>query len=331
MRRPVVLVVLAALSAGGYFFQKHFKIDGWDALRVQPRAAQSGGAAEGVFATSTPPSARSTQTVKIASFNIQTFGVSKIGKPDVMNVLVDVVRRFDLVAIQEVRSVSDDILPRFVQMLNATGRQYDFVIGPRLGRSDSKEQYAFVFDTATIEVDRGAIYTIQDPADRMHREPLVAPFRVRGPRPEEAFTFTLVNVHTDPDEAKAEVDCLADVFRAVRNDGRNEDDVIVLGDFNYDMTKPSKVTQLPNVMGVIIGKMTNTLGTKAYDNLVLDRMATVEFMGRADVFDMVREYNLTTAQAKTVSDHMPVWAEFSVYEGGMPGRMAGKEPVVTPR
>ena len=40
------------------------------------------------------------------------------------------------------------------------------------------------------------------------------------------------------------------------------------------------------------------------------------------MFDFLREYNLTSDQALEVSDHMPVWAEFSVYEGGQPGRIA---------
>ena len=101
-----------------------------------------------------------TGTLRIASFNIQVFGAAKLAKPAVMNVLADVVRQFDVVAIQEVRAKTDDILPRFVDLINSTGRHYDFVIGPRLGRSNSKEQYAFIFDTASVEVDRSALYTV---------------------------------------------------------------------------------------------------------------------------------------------------------------------------
>jgi hypothetical protein len=50
--------------------------------------------------------------------------------------------------------------------------------------------------------------------------------------------------------------------------------------------------------------------------------ATSEFTGRAGVFDIVREFNLTLDEALEVSDHLPVWAEFSVYEGGQLGRVA---------
>src|SRR4029079_15237649 len=140
---------------------------------------------------------------------------SKLAKPEVVDVLAKTIRRYDVVAIQEVRSVNNDILPRLVEKVNAEGAHYDFAIGPRLGRTSSKEQYAFIYDRSSLELDRNSIYTVDDPDDLLHREPLVAGFRVRGPSPEAAFTFTLVNIHTDPDEVAAELNVLDDVVRAV--------------------------------------------------------------------------------------------------------------------
>jgi endonuclease/exonuclease/phosphatase family metal-dependent hydrolase len=239
-----------------------------------------------------------------------------------MEVLCDVARRFDVVAIQEVRAREDDILPRFVRQINAGGRKYDFLIGPRLGRTQSKEQYAFVYDTATIETDRTALYTVMDPRDLLHREPLVGSFRVRGPPPGEAFTFTLVNLHTDPDEVSQEVDALAQVERAVRADGRGEDDVILLGDFNADERGFGALGLTPNITWVISGVPTNTLGNHTYDNILFHRIATGEFTGMSGVVDLMRDYRLTLDQAREVSDHLPIWAEFSALEGGQPGRIA---------
>jgi hypothetical protein len=37
---------------------------------------------------------------------------------------------------------------------------------------------------------------------------------------------------------------------------------------------------------------------------------------------MIREFNLTVEEALAISDHQPVWAEFGLQEGGMPGRVA---------
>ena len=42
--------------------------------------------------------------IKVASFNIQVFGQSKINKPDVMDILSRIIKKYDVVAIQEVRS-----------------------------------------------------------------------------------------------------------------------------------------------------------------------------------------------------------------------------------
>jgi endonuclease/exonuclease/phosphatase family metal-dependent hydrolase len=262
-----------------------------------------------------PPMGEERDTIRVASFNIEVFGTSKMGKPEVMGVLADVVRRFDVVAIQEVRSKDETVVPRFAEMVSAGGARYDFVIGPRLGRSWSKEQYAFLFDTSRIEVDRGSIYTPGDPEDLLHREPLVARFRVRSAAPDQAFTFSLVNIHTDPDETDTELDALDDVFTAVQRNATGEDDVILLGDLNVDERHLGELGALPQIAWVVSGRTTNTRGSKSYDNILFDRRATTEYTGYWGVLDLLGEYNLSLEEALAVSDHLPVWAEFSAWEG----------------
>jgi endonuclease/exonuclease/phosphatase family metal-dependent hydrolase len=262
---------------------------------------------------------KATDTIKIASYNIQVFGATKLKKPKVMDVLAKVVRRFDVVAIQEVRAKDDTIVPRFVELINAEGAKYAHVIGPRLGRTTSKEQYAIIYNTERIELLSGSVYTVDDPQDLLHREPLVARFRVRGPPPEKAFTFTLVDIHTDPDETTTELDALADVFAGVQQNGSGEDDVILLGDLNVDEHHLGKLGKLPNIAYAIAGTPTNTHRDRTYDNIILNRQATVEFAGRSGVLDPQGEYGLTEKDAMEVSDHLPVWAEFGVYESTAPG------------
>ncbi len=266
-------------------------------------------------------------TIKIASYNIQVFGKSKIGKPRVMDILANVARRFDVVAIQEVRSVDQTILPRFVDLINAEGARYDYVIGPRLGRTSSKEQYAFVYDTTRIELEQGSVYTMDDPQDLLHREPLVARFRARGPPAEKAFTFQLVNIHTDPDETDIELDALADVFVAVQR-AATEDDVILLGDLNVDEYHLGRLGQLPGIAHAISGTTTNTRRNKMYDNLVFDGRHTGEFIGHTGVLDLMAEFGLTKDEALEVSDHFPVWAEFSAVEAVHPQELADRSPEV---
>lgn len=285
----------------------------------------------GQSAATTAPPARGNDTIRVASFNIQVFGEAKLSDQASMDTIVAILQNFDLIAIQEVRSISQDVLPRLVALLNAGGKyQYDYAIGPRLGRTTSKEQYAFVFDTATIEIDRSQLYTVvEEQGDRLHREPLVGLFRARGPAPQQAFTFSLVAVHTDPDEVDSELAALQEVFYAVRDDKvRREDDVIMLGDFNARADGLRELGEVPGLVRVISGSTpTNTARTAQYDNILFHDAATSEFTGRGGVYDFMRDFNLTQDQAERVSDHLPVWAEFSVYEGGRPGPIAARPAV----
>ncbi|MEX2176369.1 MAG: endonuclease/exonuclease/phosphatase family protein [Pirellulaceae bacterium] len=282
----------------------------------------------GSTATTTlgPIPARAGDTIRIATWNIEVFGEAKLQNPAAMNVIVSVLRNFDVIAIQEIRAQSQEVVPELVQLLNAGGeRHFDYAIGPRLGRSSSKEQYAFVFDMASIEVDRNQLYTIDDTQDDLlHREPLVGWFRARGAPPEAAFTFSLINIHTDPDEVDDELDALDDVFFAVRDDQRSEDDTILLGDLNANERNLRQLGKIGGLVWLVSGTPTNTRGTAQYDNILFHQAATPEFTGRGGVFDYLREYNLSLDQALQVSDHLPVWAEFSVYENGRPGPVAAR-------
>jgi len=321
MKKGFVFLLIA--GAAWIFLQK-FEIQGPDGFQIVPREGSGASDSEntGPVAT-TPPPARAKGTIQVASFNIQVFGVTKAKKAHVMDILARIVRQFDVVAVQEVRSKDQDLIPSFVDLINSNGAQYDYVIGPRLGNTSSKEQYTFIYDMTTIEVDRNQLYTVEDPANMLHREPLVGWFRVRGPPSDEAFTFSLVNIHTDPDETEQELDALGQVYGLVRDDGRKEDDVIILGDLNVDSEHLGLLGQISDITCVISGiTKTNTRGTKQYDNIVFHREATREFTGRGGVLDFLRQYNLSMDEAIEVSDHLPVWAEFSAYEGGQPGRIA---------
>lgn len=334
MSRTLLLVFLVAACGAGYYVATNYDVSfGPNGIAWKPRDPNAAAPAPGA----PPPVTRSGDTVRIASFNIQVFGQTKAAKPHVMNVLADVVRRFDVVAIQEIRSSDDTVIPNFVALVNSTGRKYDYVLGKREGFTSSKEQYAFLFDTASLEVDRGCVYSVGDPDKLFQRPPLVAWFRVRGPQEAQAFTFKLVNLHTDPDrvDLERELEYLDDVLRAVRNEGvldpsSDEDDVILLGDFNTDERNLGPLGRESNIAWAIAGTPTNTRGTKQYDNLVFKRWATVEFTGKSGVLDLKTEFKLTDDQALEVSDHQPIWAEFSIFEGGSPTPVAA-QTTATPR
>ena len=285
------------------------------------------GQAQGNFTANTSAGRQNTGTLLIASFNIQVLGQSKISKPGMKEKLAHVIRQFDLVAIQEVRAKADNVIPDLVSSINANGSRYNFVIGPRLGRSNSKEQYAYVFNTNTVEHDPSSVGTINDPNDLLHREPLVTRFRARTQSPAQAFTFWMVNIHTDPDEVPEEVDALADVFTVMQQARSDEDDVILLGDLNANEKQLGRLGRIPGMRWTVTGVTTNTRKTKAYDNILFQGQATQEYTGRWGVYDLERNLGLSRDQALQVSDHLPVWAEFRVWEARQPTHPTVRSPL----
>lgn len=340
MGKQTVILLLAAASGVGYFFvnyevQTQYENGKATCWRVVPRG--------GVAATPAPPSAPPEPvrpTVRIATYQLGRLDEAKLANRQVADVLARLLPRFDLIALQGVRGKTQGVLVRLVEQLNAaSGRTYDFATCPTQQRDGLEHYSAFVFDRARFDIDRSTVHFVEDRLGRIRFKPLVGSFRVRGPDPSEAFTFTLINVETDPDHVTAELDLLADVFRAVRDNGRNEDDIILLGDLQSDDKSlgivlsgelqsgdkhPGQLGKLLGITALLSGMPTTTRGANQLDNILLDRRATSEFTGRVDVVDVIRDYELTMAAAQEVSEHLPVWAEFSSYEGGQAGHAAVK-------
>jgi deoxyribonuclease-1-like protein len=321
------LLVLAVVGIGGaswYFFNNYnitverAQNGTFQAVKIAPKTPAPGAAGnEGL-----PPAAPLRPSIRIASFNLDGLDDARLATRTLADVLPRMVSHFDVLAVQGVRGANRSVLVRLVEQVNALGRNYDFATCPTVQRDAVGQYNAFLFDAASVQIDRGTVHSVVDPAGRFHCKPLVGAFRVRGPAEKEAYTFTLVNVAVDADHAAAELDSLADVFRAVRDDGRGEDDVILLGDLEADDSHLGRLGAVPNLMPAITGMPTTTRGTRLVDNILFDRRATIEFTGRAGVLDLIREFDLTSQAAEDISGHLPVWAEFSCYEGGQPGHVA---------
>ena len=343
MNKTVTFLVAVLVGAVGWIFVLNFRVRGLDDLRIEPRPAAtsiSAGAPGESLAqrlwkrVSQPFDAVAPRTpvepdgrvIRIATFNLQLLNERKMQQPQVTDILARIARRFDIIALQEIVADTDDILPRLVELMNQTGPDFDLAIGPRLGPPGQQQQYGFIFNCRSVELDRGELYTVDDRDDLLVREPFVAWFRTVGPAPDQAFTFSLVNVRVEPSRGVQERDTLDDVLLAVRNDGRGEDDVIIAGDLRAAPGELGDLERMAEIAYAVQQVPTTTQGDSAGDNLVLQKTATVEFTGRGGVFDFLREFNLTLAQALEVSDHLPVWAEFSIYEGGQLGRVARRNP-----
>ncbi len=267
---------------------------------------------------------RSADTIRLATFNIQIFGKKKSGNEQVMGVLAQIVSQFDLIAIQEVRGGDSVPIQRLVDLLNASGGRYTATVSEPIGRTSQTESYAYVWDENRIQLVPKSAYVVMDTADRMQREPMVASFQVRtgGTDGRAPFRFTLINAHTSPREVAAsaignEMNVLDDVFVRVRQYGyesTGEEDCILLGDLNVNTKGLRELGQIPGVRTIAGDINTNTRRSKTYDHILIDQNMTREFTGRFGVLDFQTDLGMSEEEALKISDHLPLWAEFSVHE-----------------
>ncbi|MEM9410390.1 MAG: hypothetical protein AAGA30_04715 [Planctomycetota bacterium] len=183
-------------------------------------------------------------------------------------------------------------------------------------------KFSFLFRIDKVRLEEQHWYTVNDPEDLFLNKPLVAWFRAANVPPEVAFTFTLANVQLNQREPDREVAQLGQLFRAIRMDGRSEDDIIIAGDFVSSDQQIRELKSKSGLVSAIEGTATNTRNDTQLDNLVFDPRATIEFTGKSGVFDFMKRFNLTLVDAMSISNRMPIWAEFSSVEGRLPGRAA---------
>lgn len=273
-----------------------------------------------------------TNVIRIASFKVQPDfqqGQRATSEAMAIDLIADICRRYDAIAFQGIDFQSSMWLRRLTEKMN----QIPIAGTPIAGRPaiTNLANYAFisdrerivagetvsaiVFNEATLEMDRSQWYTVADPDNILTREPIVGWFRTRGPSSNEAFTFSLVNIKLDSRRPEMELGRIGDLYRAIRNDGRQEDDVLIVGDFNTADNGLRPMRKRNGLTWVVSNRATTTRYDSQNDNLVFNDVATVEFTGRGGVFDFMRHYNLRLDAALSVSEHMPVWGEFSIYEG----------------
>ena len=245
--------------------------------------------------------------VRIATFNIQNFGKTKAGKPAILNYLAEVIREFDLVAVQEISDVSETAPKKFLEAINATGRNYGLLLSERTGKQPndktSQEQYAFYYDTNRVEaLDKGAIF--DDSAnDLFQREPYTARFKAK----DSGLSFTITQVHTRPESAVAEIKALYVVDQDVATKYQGAENRITLGDFNGSCSyaKPEQLAALeihgssyfwivPDTADTTVSPNTNC----AYDRIVLTNSLKDNY-GKWGVADWFTD--------NKISDHWPVW------------------------
>lgn len=347
MRSPAAYLFAILVGAIIWFFFQYFKIEGTDTLRVVPKdeteinqpsgdeekstglvsklqtfftkeeSAGDGQTSQPKVAQPSPVKGlppRTPNSIRIASFRLRDYGAATPNRAFVQQVLLRVIRQFDLVALQGLSRTGGAAA---ITELASQAGNYGVIVGRSSVVQHQDEQFAYVFNTNTIVADRTiGLYTLGDPDDLLRREPLVGWFRAKEAQESEAFTFSLVNVNTDQHRVRQELNVLDNVITEVRADGRNEDDVITLGSFQARDDQFFQLGEVRGLVAAIRATATNVRGTSQTENILWQDPDTDEFKHAAGVFDYREPFELNDEQAQTVSYVLPVWADFSIFEGG---------------
>ena len=247
------------------------------------------------------------KSILLATWNIREFDSNVYGErtPESFQYIAEIISRFDIVAIQEVRR-SLKALDKLIEIL---GKHWRYIFTDATeGRKGNNERMAFVYDSRKIQfaglagelvlppikVTRGA-RTFMKPASQLARTPFLCGFKSGW------TTFILATVHIVYGKSKAEDPERVEEIRQIANFLRRRTEVddawsknlILLGDFNIFSPKDITMKKLTDA-GFVIPEELQNLPSNAQQNKHYDQIAYRSRKGRfgttgkAGVFDFFK-------------------------------------------
>ncbi|CAK7303634.1 DNASE1 [Vulpes lagopus] len=255
--------------------------------------------------------------LRMAAFNIRTFGETKMSNATLSKYIVQILSRYDVAVVQEVRDSHLTAVGKLLDTLNQDDpNAYHYVVSEPLGRSSYKERYLFLFRPDRVSVLDSYQYDDGcEPCgnDTFSREPAIV--RFHSPLT-EVKEFAVVPLHAAPLDAVAEIDALYDVYLDVRHKWDLED-IVLIGDFNagcsYVATSQWSSIRLrtnPAFQWLIpdTADTTSTSTRCAYDRIVVagSQLQHAVVPESAAPFNFQVAYGLSSQLAQAISDHYPV-------------------------
>jgi endonuclease/exonuclease/phosphatase family metal-dependent hydrolase len=285
-------------------------------------------------APSNPPPVNISEsdTIKIATWNVQNWGEKKAENSTVMEAIADNLKGYDIIAIQEISNFyekSDPSCPKIANICpgnskcsairnalqdylnDQRGLNYSFVFSDQV----RDERYLYIYNPQKLtllsselvsdsEEEYGPVCDLnKTQTGKMVRQPFKAVFQAGN------FTFTLLNAHTSPSKNVAELNGLEYFYRQEESNGAKN--IIVLGDLNADCDYLAPFDNIAfrnsqYIWGIPDGTDT-TISKKSctYDRLIFKNDVNLHYTG---------SYNVSRLTTSAESDHYLVWAVFSIPE-----------------
>ena len=136
MGRIILVTTVALLGVGGWYASAHYSLEvhrtAEGAFSVRADRAPRGQDARpaGRRRLDQPPAAPLKPAIRIATFNLNGLDDNRLANPKVSEAFVRILSRFDVVAVQNISTANCGVLMRLKDLINATGRSYDFVTVP---------------------------------------------------------------------------------------------------------------------------------------------------------------------------------------------------------
>jgi len=224
------------------------------------------------------PEKNSDRSLLLATWNIKEFGHLNERLPDTYFFIAEIINRFDLVAIQEVKSRLDDLF----KIMRLLGSNWGYLITDITeGTDGNKERFAYVFDKRKVKPSglSGEIVlwddlTSNSTIKQLKRTPALTGFKAGWK------SFSLINVHFQPKSSasnirKEEVQLLMEAIKvklAKKHFWNNN--LILLGDTNLYKTD-NDIVKIINKSDFVEseslkGKDTNVSETEIYDRIFLN-------------------------------------------------------------
>ncbi|XP_005097092.1 deoxyribonuclease-1 [Aplysia californica] len=261
-------------------------------------------------------SGSSNRPLKVAAFNIQHFGRSKMSDTTVANHITEILVRYDVILIQEVRDSTGSSLKDLWSRLNKTD-DWGFVASAPIGRTTYKEQYVFYYRLKLAHLL--STYQTPDSSDVYEREPFSVEFEYFSVTPGTKKQVVLMALHSRPTDAFDELDHLPTSIKSAASHFKGAGGVVAMGDFNADCNYVSSTKQLQLEIFKDNSEFTSLIPdsadtTSGDSNCAYDRIIVFGHDIRArdaKVYNYQKAMGLSDDATGDISDHYPV--EFQLH------------------
>ncbi len=249
--------------------------------------------------------------ITIASFNAMRLGE----KEKNYEVMAKVLSNFDLIGIEEVMH-EKGLKKLKAHLVKVTGEKWEYIISENsVGSEGYREYYGYIYRKEKFQEVRKLGFYKEKNENEFMREPYGVYFKSGN------FDFVYVISHSifgDKETQRLiEASNYVNVYEYFLKKSE-ESDIIIAGDFNVPADSPAfrNLSERAGVSYLLSpGENPTTLSDErlvsSYDNFFINKEKTKEFLENSGVYNFVKSNNYAIIK-KYISDHLPIFSEYSI-------------------